>query len=74
MVRPQSALILLQRVLGVSDDSEIRKGLFPRMAARETDVARWMPVLGGDLEDEGVGEEGVEGGDDGVCGGDGEGA
>lgn len=44
------------------------------MAARETDVARWMPVLRGDLEDEGVGEEGVEGGDDGVCGGDGEGA
>lgn len=71
MVRPQSALILLQGVLGISDDGEIRKRLFPRMAARETDVARRVPVLCGDLEDERVGEEGVEGGDDGVCGGDG---
>jgi len=64
VVGPEPALVPLGGVRGVGDRREGGVGLGARVAGGEGDVVSWVPVFGGDLEGEGIGEEGVDGGDD----------
>lgn len=64
MVGPESALVRLGGVRGVGDGREGGVGLGAGVVGGEGDVIPGVPVFGGDLEGEGVGEEGVDGRDD----------
>lgn len=74
MVRPQAALVRLRGVSGVSDGGGVDEGARARVVGGEGDVVRRVPVFGGDFEGEWVGEERVDGGEDGAAVGDGKGA
>lgn len=73
MVRPQAALVSLGGVVWVDDGDAVDEGLLAWVVGREGDVRAGVPVLGGDLDGEGEGEEFVDRGDDVAAVRDGEG-
>lgn len=70
VVRPEAALVGLCGILGVGDCREVGEGLLIGVVRGEGDVALRVPVFGGDFEGEGVGEECVDGGENGAAIGD----
>ena len=74
MVGPEARLVGLGGVGGVRDRREVDVGVLGGVVGGEGDVVGWVPVLCGDFEGEGEGEEGVDGGDYIAAVGDGEGA